>query len=160
MHGTPDVHLLIKCERGQDGLVTETLMGNPAGWDNCQQRWQAADDARIAAGVTQHQLHYKVRAADDPACAGLIRLYVSPLHAAHAMVRRSGVSRWRMCDALGLRAAGWWNVARQLEQSGYIGRLRDGRAYLTSAARESADRIANPANAKTQAAFKSAGVKL
>jgi hypothetical protein len=127
-----DVHVLIQCQRGADGLVTEKLMGNPASWGNCQQRWQAADDQRIADGISQHQLHYKVRSADDPAVAGLVRFYVSPVAAAHALARRHGVSRWRLMDKLcpGARVGGWHAISRELTKHGYIGLVRDGRAYL------------------------------
>jgi hypothetical protein len=140
-----DAHVLIRVWRNlETGQIEETLMGNPASWGNCQQRWQTHDDSRIASGYSQHQLHYKVRSADDPAVAHLVRFYVSQIAAAQAMSRRAGVSRWRLADALGVRCAGWHAFSRELRKVGYIGTVRDGRAYLTAAGQQAADAIANP----------------
>lgn len=135
------VHVLIRVARDlETGAVTETAIGNPASWGNCQQRWQTADDGRIAAGYSMHQLHYKVRSADDPAVAKLIRLYVSQLAAAHALARKHGLSRYRLMEKLlpGTRVGGWHAISRELRKAGYIGILRDGRAYITTKGQASA----------------------
>lgn len=127
-----DVHLLIRVWRNlETGAVEQTRMGNPASWGNCQQRWQTHDDQRIASGYSVHQLHYKVRNVNDPEAAKLIRLYVSPLAAAHAFVRPTGLSRYRVAEVLTLQYGGWWKLATDLRRCGYIGTLTNGCAYIT-----------------------------
>jgi hypothetical protein len=129
-----DVHLLIEVTRGADGLHTMRRMGQPASWANCQLRWEAADAERRAAGIPMHTTYYMVRSISDPKVASVApRRYVSVQAAAHALARRTGLSRWRLLEQLcpGVRTGGWWAIAQELRKGGYIGTLADGSAYLT-----------------------------
>lgn len=132
-----DTHLLLAVRNGVAELAAPAFLG----WHDAQNKWALLDAERRAAGTPVGELHYAVRSADDPKYAHLLpKLYKDYVAAAQALARKlhpTGAGyypRAYLASQLGWVnpwARGWHSVAKTALAHGYLGKLADGRCYLT-----------------------------
>lgn len=139
-----DLHLVLRADRSLEGHLTYTLEA-VGSWNGSQARWRRLDDKRLSLPADQRDDHfYLVRSMDDPKFRHLMpKLYASPQGAAKALAHhldphgKGARPRFYLLDLLDLRTGrdGWANVAKRLEERGYLRVVREhafdqGRAYL------------------------------